>query len=381
MSGSTRRSIAFSVVERYSSIALSLVATVILSRLLTPEDFGIFSIAMTFVVLTDTFREFGAGNYLVQERQLTDEHLRSTFTAMLAISLLCALVFLLGTPAIATLYDNSRFRQLMPLFAVNLVLGPFSLPGMSLLRRNLEFDIIAAINLLAATVNLAVVVILASLGHGVMSLGWATLASSITRIVAVGAMRPCFTVFRISLRGWGDPFKFGVVSTATSIINVLHDQLPQLLIGRLLGLSAVGLLGRATSLCQLPDRLVVSALSPVLLPALSEQARAGLNLKPVYLLALSYMSALQWPILLCLALLSEPVILILYGHQWLEVASLTRIMALASLTMFPAFMTYPILVALGRVRDTLSMSLISLPPSILLILAAAPFGLQAVAAT
>jgi O-antigen/teichoic acid export membrane protein len=172
-----------------------------------------------------------------------------------------------------------------------------------------------------------------------------------------------------------------MVSTATAILNVIYEYLPQLIIGKGIGLAAVGLFGRATSLCQLPDRLVISALSPVLLPALSQQSRAGVDLKPSYLLALSHMSALQWPILLCLALLAEPAVLILYGQQWMEVAPLARIMALAALAMFPAFMTYPTLVALGRIRDTLWMSLISIPPCMLLIFVALPYGLEMVAAT
>jgi O-antigen/teichoic acid export membrane protein len=214
----------------------------------------------------------------------------------------------------------------------------------------------------------------------VKSLAWATLATGAVNVVMVWIVQPCFTIFRISLRGWKEPFQFGMISTATAILNVIYEYLPQLIIGKGIGLAAVGLFGRATSLCQLPDRLVISALSPVLLPALSQQSRAGVNLKPSYLLALSHMSALQWPILLCLALLAEPAVLILYGQQWMEVAPLARIMALAALAMFPAFMTYPTLVALGRIRDTLWMSLISIPPSMLLIFLALPYGLEMVAA-
>jgi O-antigen/teichoic acid export membrane protein len=214
-----------------------------------------------------------------------------------------------------------------------------------------------------------------------MSLAWATLAASTVRLVAVWTVHPCFSAFRISLHGWKDPFEFGVVATSTSILNVVYEYLPQLIIGRGIGLASAGLFGRATSLCQLPDRLVVSTLSPVLLPALSQQARAGVPLKPAYLFALSHMSALQWPILLCLALLAEPVVLILYGAQWMEVAPLARIMALAALALFPAFMTCPTLIAAGHVRDTLWMSLLSLPPSMLLIFAASPYGLEAMAAT
>jgi O-antigen/teichoic acid export membrane protein len=381
MSSGIRRSIAFSVAERYASIAMGFVTTIILSRLLTPKDFGIFSIAMSFVIFADIFRDFGTGNYLVQARQLTDQQLRTAFTSFLATSALCGLVLLLATPAIVSLYGDALFWQLMPLFAFNLMLGPFSVPGMSLLRRNLAFDTLAGINLLGIAVNFVVVVMLASLGHGVMSLAWATLAASVVRVATVWIVHPCFTVFRITLRGWKAPFEFGIVNTATAILNVACESLPQLIIGRSFGLAAVGLFGRASSLCQLPDRLVISALSPVLLPALSRQTQAGVHLKPAYLLALSYMSALQWPILLCIALLAEPAVLILYGEQWKEVAPLVRIMALAALVMFPAFMTYPTVVALGGVRDTLWMSLLSLPLSVLLIFLASPFGLEAMAAT
>jgi O-antigen/teichoic acid export membrane protein len=74
-------------------------------------------------------------------------------------------------------------------------------------------------------------------------------------------------------------------------------------------------------------------------------------------------------------------VFILYGKQWIEVAPLVRVMALAALVMFPAFMTYPTLVARGRIRDTLWISLISLRLSMLLIFVASPFGLETVAAT
>ena len=381
MSSVIRRSLAFSAVERYASVVIAFVTTVVLARLLTPQDFGVFSIAMSFVILADIFRDFGMGNYLVQVRQLTDQQLRSAFTGVLSTSALCALLLLLGMPILAAFYGDERFWQLMPLFALNLMLGPFSVPGTSLLRRRLAFDTLAGINFLATIVNFAVVVVLASLGVGVMSLAWATLATSVVRVTAVWIVEPCLTAFRISVRGWNDPFEFGIVSTATAVLNVIGEYLPQLIVGRTIGLAAVGILGRATSVCQLPDRLVVNALSPVLLPALSQQTHAGVQLRPSYLLALCHMSALQLPMLLCLALLAEPVVLILYGDQWREVAPLVRIMALAALAMFPAFMTYPTLVAIGRVRDTLWMSLISLPPTMLLVLMASRFGLEAVAAT
>jgi O-antigen/teichoic acid export membrane protein len=381
MSNGIRRSIAFLALERYASIAIGFLTTIVLARLLTPKDFGIFSIAMSFVILADILRNFGTGAYLVQARELTEQKVQSAFTTVFGISALCALALLLATPAIASFYGDTLFWKLVPLLALNMILGPFALPGTAFLQRKLAFDVLAGISLLITVANFVVVFALAWLGHGAMSLAWGALATGVVRIAMLWIAYPCFTVFRFSLRGWKEPFEFGIISTATAILNVVHEQLPQLIIGRGIGLAAVGLFGRATSLCQLPDRLVISSLSPLLLPTLSRQAHAGVHLKPSYLLALSHMSALQWPILICLALLAEPAVLILYGEQWKEVAPLARIMALAALAMFPAVMTYPTLVALGRVRDTLWMSLISLPPSMILILGASPFGLQAVALT
>ena len=86
------------------------------------------------------------------------------------------------------------------------------------------------------------------------------------------------------------------------------------------------------------------------------------------------MSAVQWPALLLLALLADPVVRVLLGPQWGEAAPLVRLVALASMALAPAFMTFPVLVASGRVRDTFTSSLISLPPSVLIVVGAAWFG-------
>ena len=93
------------------------------------------------------------------------------------------------------------------------------------------------------------------------------------------------------------------------------------------------------------------------------------------------MAAVQWPFLVCLALLADPVVSLALGPQWSPAAPLVRIMAIASMILFPAFMTFPVLVSIGRIRDTLAASLISLPPSMLVVCAAAFLGTEALAAS
>jgi O-antigen/teichoic acid export membrane protein len=80
------------------------------------------------------------------------------------------------------------------------------------------------------------------------------------------------------------------------------------------------------------------------------------------------------------AMMARPIILIWLGESWLEIVPLVRVLCIANLALFAACLTYPVLVAVGRVRDALIASLISLPPSLLIILGASFFGVQAVAA-
>ena len=335
---------------------------------------------MAVVMLIDVLRDFGVANYIVQEKSAEARQVRAAFSITLGLSLFCAAGLLLAAAPLATFYGEPGLRRLIPLFAANFLLLPFSMPSLTLLRRDMAFEALAGINIAAALVNLVTVVALATLGFGFMSLGWATLATSVARTVGAWAVRPCFWAFRPSLRDWRNLAGFGGYSTATAVINLVHDYLPQLLIGRLLDFSAVGLLGRATSLCQLPDRLVISALNPVICPPwrtrrVAGSPEAGLPAGPLVHVGAA-MAHPAMPRAAGRAGGAGPSRRSVGRGRTVAAPHVARLPRLV-----PGLHDVSHLVALGRVRDTLSMSLISLPPSIILILVAAPFGLQAVAAT
>jgi O-antigen/teichoic acid export membrane protein len=377
---SLRRSLLFSFLERYTGIVIGVTMTMAGARLLTPADFGVFAIGMSVIMLVDVLRDFGAGTYLVQLAVLERSTVRSAFTVSCIISGSCAAALALAAVPLGHFYNEPGVGHVVLVMSVALLLNPLSTPSFAMLRRQMAFDRLAIISVSSGLGQLGTVVLLASLGHGYMSMAWAGLVAVLLRTLGAHIARPMYWAFRPCLAGWRDIFSFGAWSTATGIVNMIHDTLPQLIIGRVLGIVPVGVLGRAQVVCQLPDKLISSALHPVVLPALAEHARRGGSLKEPYLLGLSYMSAVHVPAMVCLALLAEPVVLFLLGPQWGEVPTLVRLMAMGQLWLFPAFLTYPMLVTLGRIRDTLVSSLISLPPSILLIAVAAPHGIMAVAA-
>ena len=143
----------------------------------------------------------------------------------------------------------------------------------------------------------------------------------------------------------------------------------------------MGLYSRATNVTQVFEKLVIQVLNPVIMPAIIAHTRTGGDLKRIYLHAAELIAVVQWPFLIFFALMADPIIRIWLGPTWTEIVPLIQMLCVASISLFAACLTYPILVAAGQVRDTLVSSLISLPPSLLVVFISSFFGVQAVAAS
>jgi O-antigen/teichoic acid export membrane protein len=376
------RSIFFSGVERYGSAFFFAVSTGILSRLLTPKEFGVYAavVALT-TVATACSQEFGGANYLIQKRTLSEQNIRTAFTITFCMSALLGVVLFGLRDAVASFYSEERLKTGIAVFATGFLLMPFSATVSALLRREMAFEILARCNLVANFITAAVSIGLAVLGWSFLGLLVGSVVGQAALVVLLIARRHTAWIFRPSFNGWRDVIGFGAFSSAVAIINVIYQSWPQLILGRILDFAAVGLYGRAVGATQLFDRLFLGVLSPVILPAIAAQTRAGADLKRLYLQAIELLTAAHWPFLIFVALMAEPIVRIWFGTGWIEVVPLVRMLSLASLALFAACLTYPVLVAVGRVRDTLISSLISLVPSLLVIFLASFLGVRAVAAS
>ena len=163
-------------------------------------------------------------------------------------------------------------------------------------------------------------------------------------------------IFLPSFKGYRDVMSFGFYSSGVSVINVFYNLAPQLILARVLDFAAVGLYSRAVNVTQMFDKLVIQILNPVIMPAIFAQTRSGGDLKRIYLDAIELIAAIQWPFLIFLALMADPIIRIWLGPTWMEIVPLVRMLCIASLSLFAACLTYPVLVAVGRVNDALTSS-------------------------
>lgn len=358
---SVKRALLFTSSERYLVLLINLVTIAIVSRLMPPDEIGLAVIGTSLYVLAQSIREFGASAYIVQQTELSREAVRSMFTVNLILTLVIAGAMILLGNAVADFYRDGRLSEYLAITGAGLILGSGNAPLFALLQRDMAFGTVAGITIATAVLSAIVTAVLAWLGFGCLSFAWAQLLQSAFTAIIVITVRPDWWIFRLSFQEWRAVVSIGGYSSATFMVNRLNEMLPSLIVGRVLNTSSVGLLNRATMICDLPLKGVLQGIFPIALPALAIESREGRCLKAAYLRANAYISVIQWPGLVVLCLLAHPVVMLMLGNQWLESVPLVRIVSLATLFSFPAALTFPMLVVSGRVADALKAGLISFP--------------------
>jgi len=331
-------------------MAVNLAATLVLARLLAPQDFGITAIGGAVFAVAEALRALGGGAYLIQRPDLSKEDIRACFTVSLVSTLAVATALLLLAHTMARFFTMPRLEHYLRIAALGYLTGPFVYPIAALMSRQLAFGALALISVITAAVNAGVSVSLALRGYGYMSFAWGGAVSTAISMLLYLYCWKDRTIFKPIFRRWQSVLTFGIFDSATALVLQIADALPFFIFGKLFGASVVGLSQRVLLLCLVPERVILAGVGAVALPAFSQQARDGKSLKPAYLRALELITAAQWPSLLMLVLLAKPLVATLLGPQWMETVPFVRIVAGALLFTFPLTLYYPTIVAVGAIR-------------------------------
>jgi O-antigen/teichoic acid export membrane protein len=376
---STRTSLLFSFLEKYALLVVALGGAMIMSRLLTPEETGVYSVGAVLLGMAQVLRDFGVGQYLVQERELDEDKLRAVLaTSFLFAWGLAAAIAGMSLP-VAWFYGEPRLAPLLQLLSLNFLLLPFSAISLPMLRRQMRFGAICAINLTHGLCHFAVSLTLAWRGVGFMSLAWASVAATLAGSLLGLWLRPAGLPWLPARAGMGKVIAFGAYATGGNLIDEAGVAAPDLIIGKLLGMDAVGIFSKALGVLGVFNKAITSAVSPVVYPLYAATARADGDVNRAYLRTVSYMTAFAWPFFACVALMALPILRLLYGGQWDAAAPLIRIMCFSSAIYSMSSMARYLFVATGQVKVQARLDALAVPIRIVLLLLAAPFGLAAIA--
>src|SRR5262245_36466506 len=214
-----RRSLALSFAGRYATVGLAIVSNMLIARLLSPKEIGLYSVTLAIVGLAQILRDFGIGSYPVQEKSLTAEHIRTAYGVSFIAGAALFAIFIIGAPAIASFYHDAAVSQTVRITAINFLLLPFGSISMSLLRREMDFSRIIVVNVAAAIAAFIVTITLAIAGLGPNALALGSVASNVATGTLATWVRPNLKVLFPSLVEWRSVLRFGSQSTVANVLT------------------------------------------------------------------------------------------------------------------------------------------------------------------
>ncbi len=376
MAQSVTRSLLFSFLDRYASLAITILSSLVIARLLKPAEIGTFSVAMVFISLLSTMRDLGIGAYLIQEKELTPARLRTAWGVQLTMGLSCSLLVALLSVPLAGYFHEPVLRDLLLVIACNFLVIPFGALNYALLVRDMRFDAIAMIRLSQTVAIAGVSIGTAYAGHGALSLAYGNLAGVSVAAIAGIVLRkdapwlPAFTELRRVLN-------VGATMTVSSLFSAAATSAPEFLLGKLQSMAAVGYYSRANGLIAMVNRLLTDATYPVAEAKFAALNRGGESCAPAFLTALAYLLAVGWPMCAFLSLMAEPLVLLMYGSQWIDSITPTRILGVGAVLTLWTTVCQAALVATGHNRLVLRGNVLQALFTGLAAAAAGAFGVTA----
>ncbi len=317
---SFRQSLALNFLASSGATVVMFIVSLVVARILSPAEIGIYSIAIVLVNIAHVFRDFGVSSYLQRTDRLSRDEVRSALAVAYAIAWsVAALIFLLSDP-VAGFFGYAAIGPVMRILAASFLFIPFSSVALALLLR--EFDAAKiAIGTAVGTAAYTVVAIgLALSDHGAASLAWANLANVVSTGLVYVALRPVHMAYLPRFSETGGILRFGTGALLTNLVVAGNAALPDLILGKIGSARAVGLLSRANSTVSIFMYVAGSAISFGSQTYLAKAHHAGESLQPLLHRAIALVTAIGWPMLAVTMIVAEDLVVGLYGETWLAAA-------------------------------------------------------------
>lgn len=312
------------------SIAIQLTSTVILARLLSPNDYGVIAMVMAVTALAGLFRDIGLSSAAIQKKDLTRAQQSNLFWLNVAMGTLLTILVGTASPLVAWFYDKPELLWVTVSLSSTFLIGSLGTQHGAMLVRNMQFGRKAVAGITGSLVMLATAFAFAINGYSYWSLVWGNIAGGFTTTVLLFALSPFRPGAMAKGTGIRDMLKFGANITAFDFVNYFHRNLDNLLIGRFWGTGTLGLYSRAYQLLMFPINAIRGPINAVAFPAMSRLQHEPSAYQIYYRRITGLLALLSMPLVAFLFLASRPLIEIALGTSWLGVAPIFSILAITA---------------------------------------------------
>ena len=323
------KGVAWSTAEKVCSMLLQMVVSIVVARLLVPEDFGVMAILTFFTAVALVVVDSGFSQTLLRKSEPTNDDYKSVFLFNLAVSVVLYLLFVAVAPLLARYYNLAVITKIAPVLFLLLPLNALGIIQNTKLSREFRFGVLSRINFVASLVAGVTAITVAVCGGGV----WALVAQRLS----VVAVKSLLLWWRGDWRGEGKfngsawramaPFSLRLMST--DIVSAVYNNVAQLFIGKIYSADTLGYFNQAQKIKDLPVQSAVLSVQTVTYPALSkikdDVEKFAESFRKVLLINIFVMA----PMAVGMSAVAEPLFEVLLGERWLPTVPYFEIIALA----------------------------------------------------
>lgn len=370
--------------ERIASRAVSFVVSVILARLLLPEDYGIIALVGVFITICDKLVISGFATSLIQKKDADNLDFSTVFFFSLGMSLMLYTALFLSAPLIAdfySAYDRELLINVIRVMGIQIIATAVNSVQHAYVSRTMQFKKNMWSALGGTTLSAIVGVTMAYKGYGV----WALVAQYCVDVVAVMIILWIVVRWRPQLKFSVSRFKalfaYGWKIFAASMIKVLYNDLRSLVIGKFYSAADLAYYNKGQSFPQLVESNVGGTIESVLFPTISKRQSSKEDMLLILRRAIKTSTYILSPILAGLAAVAAPLIEILLTEKWLPSTVYMQILCFTFMLMPVEMDNLQAIKAMGRSDIALKLEIIKKIIGITLLAVSIPFGVKAIAIT
>lgn len=371
----TVRGVVWSAVERLSVQVLFFLITVIMARLLTPEDYGLIGLLAIFIEVSQALVDSGFAQALIRKQNRTEKDNCTMFYFNIVVSCFLYAILWLIAPAVARFYDSPLLCPVMRVVCLGIIFNSFGLVQRALLTIKVDFKTQTKSALIAAVISGAVGIWMAYNGYGV----WSIAVQQISNYGINTGLLWVFAKWRpkwiFSWSSFREMFSFGSRLVAASILNTIYNNIYQIVIGKVFSPEKLGHYTRAKQFADFPSANLSSIIQRVTFPILCEVQNDDERLKVAYLKILRMIVFIIFPLMCGLAGVAKPLINLLLGEKWMFCATLLSIICFSFMWTPVASLNLNLLQVKGRSDLFLKLEIIKKIWGVFILVVTVPFGL------
>lgn len=363
----------WSFIETFSLKLIQFIINVIMARLLMPEDYGVITIVYTLILISQVFIDGGFATTLIQDKSKNEKDYSTIFTFNVFVSILCYILLFSIAPLLSEFY-NTNITLPIRVLSINLIISAFVAIHRVKLIVDVNFKLLAKINVISAIISGILGILGAYNGYGVWALIIQYLSNGIVSSFLLTVILKWKPVCFFNMQSFRRLFPFGARLLLANLIDRIYMNLYPIFVGKLFTASSLGYYSRAEQFAALPANTCSDIFLRVTFPVMSS-INDETQLVKVYRKYISLSSYLIFPVIFLVIVISKPLILILLTDKWETIILMLQILCVGFIFDHISAINRNLLYVKGRADLALRLEIIKKVIATLILFMSIPFGL------